>query len=105
MPLRTIEGRHQETRITYDTWKEGDRVLVAFEEHIHQPGISKYQSNENHERTDFTTARTWKIGTIDMIGMRSEVKMAYVLLDKPYKGKSRGWVDYGRLQPYIPEVM
>jgi hypothetical protein len=106
MPLRQIKGRGEPvgTQPTYN-WKEGDRVLVAFEEYINQPGISKYQSNEHTERTDFTTARAWKIGTIDMLGDNGGRLMAYVRLDGRYKKYTKGWVELDRLQPYIPEVM
>jgi hypothetical protein len=107
MPLRKLQGRHNDFEGTLPTYnfKEGDRVLVAFEESITQPGISRFQTKELVERTDVTTARAWKIGTIDMIALRGESKMYHVLLDKPYRRKvQRGWVELDRLQPYIPEV-
>ena len=105
--MRTIKGKFTENQGTQPeyNWKEGDRVMVCFEEYLNQPGISRFQSNEITERTDFTTARSWKIGTIDMIGMKGERLMAYVRLDNRYKKYTKGWVELGRLQPYIPEVM
>ena len=78
-------------------WREGDRVHVLFEEYIHQPGISKYQSNQYHPRTDYTTARAWKVGTITKI----KGVMAHVKLDGKYKQFRSGWVPFTRLQPYV----
>lgn len=105
--MRTIKGKYTEPQgaVPEYNWKEGDRVMVCFEEYLHQPGISKFQSNEISERTDFTTARSWKIGTIDMIADNGGREMAYVRLDSRYKKYTKGWVELDRLQPYIPEVM
>ena len=105
--MRTIKGKFTENQGTQPeyTFKEGDRVMVCFEEYLHQPGISKHQSNEISERTDFTTAQSWKIGTIDMIGINGSRLMAYVRLDGRYKKYTKGWVEMDRLQPYIPEIM
>jgi hypothetical protein len=107
--MRTIKGRYQEkqdliTKPTYN-FKEGDRVLVCFEEYLNQPGISKFQDNTHSERTDFTTAQAWKKGTIDMIGMNGETLMAHVILDGHYKKYTKGWVFFDRLQPYIERNM
>jgi hypothetical protein len=104
--MRQIEGKGepQGTQPTYK-FKEGDRVMVCFEEYINQPGISKYQSNEHTARTDFTTARSWKVGTITMLALHGEIEMAEVMLDSRYKKYTRGFVAIDRLQPYIPEVM
>ncbi len=82
-------------------FREGDLVLVKFEEFIHQPGISRYQSNEHHPRSDFTKATSWKKGYIEMVGDHADKKMYWVQLVRPYKSYEKGWVEYERLQPYV----
>jgi hypothetical protein len=80
-------------------FKEGDRVMVKFEHDLTQPGISKFQSNEHAPRTDVTKAVAWKLGTIDLI--ENNPRWFHVILDKPYKGTSSGYVELDRLQPYV----
>jgi len=81
--------------------REGDQVMVHFEEWIHQPGVSKYQSNEFHARTDWTKATTWRRAMIEKVGVEDLKKIFYVRLQKKFKKWEKGWVNYERLQPYV----
>ncbi len=82
-------------------FRDGDMVMVKFEGYIHQPGISKYQSNEHHARTDYTSTITWKQGRIEMQSSRNGMKHYWVRLTRRYNNFEAGWVTYNRLEPYV----
>ena len=82
-------------------FREGDEVLVQFTESIHQPGISKHQSNQYAPRTDVTKAIAWKRGRIEMIADNGGQKMYWIRLLRPFKSYEKGWVNHARIQPYI----
>jgi hypothetical protein len=85
-------------------FRDGDLVLVKFESYIHQPGISKYQSNEHHARTDYTKAITHKIGQIEQSPVHGSAKVYWVRLQRPFGKFEAGWVALDRLQPYVPKI-
>ena len=85
-------------------FRDGDLVMVKFVDYIHQPGISKYQSNEHHARTDYTKAITHKIGQIEMQNQLGGVKYYWVRLRRRFGNFDSGWVTLDRLQPYVPNI-
>ncbi len=83
-------------------FRDGDLVMVKFVNYIHQPGISKYQSNEHHARTDYTKAISWKRGQIEKQNHSGGVKQFWVRLARRFQKFEAGWVTYDRLEPYVP---
>jgi len=82
-------------------FKEGDLVLVLFEEYIHQPGVSKFQTHDIGPKTDYTKATSWKKAQIEKTGVKDLKKIYFVRLQRKYKTYEKGWVSYDRLQPLI----
>ena len=90
-PFKSL-GKKQ-TKQTWN-WKEGDRIMVEFEDLLFQPAYAK---KLGHPGTNPVKAH--KPGTITKIFKGT----AYVVLDTGhnYRGWSRGWVKMERLIPNI----
>lgn len=92
-------------------WREGDRVLVCFQEPVqYVPGANKLQDTmkTKMDKTNLTMTQAWKVGTVTRGKGEGMEKLYHVKLDKGYRSirntsifYQRGWVHKSRLQPYI----